>query len=93
MSTDSMPAKTAPVQTHHYRHYTARKPSRIPFVVHERAYEVYCHVHSPQRALMEGECRGGFGMCELVAFLYAYGFPREQWRTRVDEAYHGMQGV
>ena len=55
-----------------------------------RAYEVYCAVYAPQEALVTGHCRGGFGVGELIAFLYAYGFPRKEWRQRVDEAFHGM---
>ncbi len=56
-----------------------------------RAYEVYSHVYGPQKALIEGECRGGFSTGELIAFLYAHSFPREEWRTRVDEAFKGMK--
>jgi hypothetical protein len=55
-----------------------------------RAYEIYSHVFSPQRAMIEGGCRGGFAVGELVAFLYAGNFPKEQWRDRVDEAFKGM---
>jgi hypothetical protein len=58
--------------------------------VYLAAYEVYSHVFGPQQALIEGECRGGFGTGELVAFLYARAFPRSEWRTRVDEAFEGM---
>lgn len=58
--------------------------------VYMRAYEVYCHVYGEQKALVEGECRGGFGKGELVAFLYASGFPREEWRKRADEAFTDM---
>ena len=50
-----------------------------------RAYEVYAHVFGPQPALIDGGCRGGFGIGELVAFLYAYPFPRSEWRARVME--------
>ena len=59
--------------------------------VYMRAYEVYSAVFGPQEALIEGGCRGGFGKGELVAFLYASGFPREEWRSRVDEAITGMK--
>jgi hypothetical protein len=64
---------------------------RAPQVVTLRAYEVYCHVYSPQEALITGWCRGGFGVGELVAFLYAHSFPKEEWRMRVDEAFKGLQ--
>ena len=46
----------------------------------------------PARAnqrLAAGE-RGEFGLGELVAFLYASSFPREQWRRRVYEALTGL---
>jgi hypothetical protein len=59
-------------------------------VVTLRAYEVYCHVHRPQEALITGGCRGGFGVGELIAFLYAYPFPKNEWRSRVEEALRGM---
>lgn len=58
-----------------------------------RAYEVYCHVYSPQEALVTGECRGGFSSGELVAFLYAHSFPKPEWRARVDEAFRGMENL
>ena len=73
-----------PVQT------ADHKGGRAPQVVTMRAYEVYCHVYSPQKALVTGGCRGGFSAGELIAYLYAYSFPREQWRSRVTEACHGM---
>ena len=59
-------------------------------LVYMRAYEVYRHVFGEQKAMIEGHCRGGFGKGELVAFLYASGFPRSEWRVRVDEALKGM---
>lgn len=63
---------------------------RISTAVTLRAYEVYSAVYGPQPALIEGNCRGGFGTGELIAFLYAYGFPRKEWGDRVDEAVNGM---
>lgn len=62
----------------------------IPRAVHLAAYEVYAAVHGEQLALCNGDCRGGFGAGELVAFLYARSFPRTEWRRRVDEAMDGM---
>ena len=79
---------THPVQTPRY----ARK-ARCPQVVTMAAYEVYCHVFRPQEALVTGDCRGGFGVNELIAFLYARAFPRDQWKTRVDEALRGMENI
>lgn len=55
------------------------------------AYEVYAHVYGPQEAMIDlaRGCRGGFSSGELVAFLYARTFPKEQWRTKVNEAFRG----
>lgn len=58
-----------------------------------RAYEVYCHVYSPQEAMITGHCRGGFGTGELIAFLYARSFPKQEWRNRVEEALRGMEHI
>ena len=52
-----------------------------------KAYEVYRTLYGEQQALTEGECRGGFGLEELVAFLYAAPFPRNEWRKRFDEVF------
>ena len=62
---------------------------RCPVVVTMAAYEVYCHVFHPQPAMVTGDCRGGFGTGELIAFLYARAFPKSEWRDRVDEALNG----
>jgi ribonuclease PH len=67
-----------------------RKPATAPVAVTMRAYEVYCHVHGPQPALVTGWCRGGFSAGELIAFLYAHTFPKEEWRARADEAFRGL---
>lgn len=75
-----------PVQVHHVVHHSAKCPQ----IVTRRAYEVYCEVFTPQAALVTGECRGGFGVGELIAFLYAYPFPKKEWKQRVDEAMRGM---
>lgn len=55
------------------------------------AYEVYAEVYGPQPAMITDGCRGGFAVSEYVALLYARGFPREEWRQRVDEAFVGMR--
>ena len=57
------------------------------------AYEVYCGLFGAQDALVTGGCRGGFSTGELIAFLYARSFPRDQWRARVDEALMGLEHV
>lgn len=76
-----------PVQT------VDHKGGKCPKVVTMAAYEVYCHVFRPQEAMVTGGCRGGFSTGELIAFLYARAFPRDQWRARVDQAFNGMDHV
>lgn len=76
---------THPVQT------VDRKSGKAPQVVTMAAYEVYCHVYSPQEAMVTGGCRGGFGTGELIAFLYARSFPKQEWSDRVDEAMRGAE--
>lgn len=73
-----------PIQTHELTR--PHKRQMMPSEVTLRAYEVYCELYRPQPALVTGECRGGFGVGELVAFLYAYSFPKAEWRKRFDEA-------
>ena len=68
----------------------SRDPWTIPEPVYMRAYEVYVALYGEQKALVEGDCRGGFGAGELAAFLYARSFPREEWRARAREAFDGM---
>lgn len=65
-------------------------PATCPQVVTKAAYEVYSELFGAQEAIMTGNCRGGFGVGELIAFLYARSFPRKEWNQRVDEALHGM---
>ena len=67
-----------------------RSGGSVPQVVALRAYEVYCHLFGPQEALVTGHCRGGFGTNELIAFLFARSFPRDEWRARVEEALTGL---
>lgn len=64
-----------------------------PKVVTMRAYEVYCHLYGKQDALVTGGCRGGFSKGELIAFLYAHSFPKEQWSARVAEAFAGAKNL
>jgi hypothetical protein len=77
-----------PVQTADYR-----KPGKITSAVTMRAYEVYCHLYGKQEAMVTGGCRGGFSAGELIAFLYAHSFPKDEWRARVDEAFKGAQNL
>lgn len=77
---------THPIQTRKWRH----GDGRIPQVVTLAAYEVYSHIYGKQDALITGECRGGFGAGELLAFLYARPFPKSEWEARVQEALRGL---
>lgn len=87
MSSDKV--ETFPMQIDRY---AKSRSAQCPKAVYLRAYEVYCVVYGEQPALVDRErgCRGGFGVGEIVAFLYAYPFPRKEWRQRVDEALTGL---
>jgi hypothetical protein len=78
---------THPVQT---KQGFRREGARVRIEVTKAAYEVYCHCHGEQAAMMTGDCRGGFSAGELIAFLYARSFPKKEWSDRVDEALRGM---
>jgi hypothetical protein len=70
------------------------KQGKIPWDIHIAAYEVYCECYGEQEALIDTEkrgCRGGFGIDELIAFLYVRQFPRKEWRQRVDQALEGIE--
>lgn len=71
-----------PVQTH-----AVARSAPEPIVL--SAYEVYCYLYGPQPAIVDVAkgCRGGFSVCELIAFLYARSFPQREWEMRVDEAF------
>lgn len=78
-----------PIQTQDVERRASAGAAVMPSEVTLRAYEVYCHLFSPQPALVDlsgRNCRGGFGVGELVAFLYARSFPKEEWKRRVEEA-------
>ena len=79
--------ETHPVQMPRLGPYDARCPKLVTMA----AYEVYCDIHRPQEAMVRGGCRGGFGIEEIVAYLYARSFPKSEWRIRVDEAFSGMK--
>jgi len=83
MESDGIPVH--PVQT-------GFRGGQAPQSVTLRAYEVYSEIYSPQPAMIEDGCRGGFSTGELVAFLYARSFPKAEWRRRFDEAVRGMKG-
>lgn len=84
-----MEIEVHPVQTPRGR----REQGVCPKSVTMAAYEVYCHVYSPQEAMITGGCRGGFSTGELIAFLYARSFPKSEWRSRVDEAFRGAKNL
>jgi hypothetical protein len=79
------------IATHPIQTECCRRGWVAPRAVTLRAYEVYKEVYGPQDALITGDCRGGFGVGELIGLLYAHSFPRAEWRTRVDEAFTGLR--
>ena len=79
--------ETHPIQLP-YRY--GQQGGRLPKAVTMAAYEVYCHCHGEQEALVTGNCRGGFHVSEIIAFLYARSFPKSEWEARVLEAERGM---
>lgn len=50
----------------------------IPWAMHLRAYDAYCAKFRPQQELIEGNCRGGFGVKELDMFIPG-------WREELSE--------
>ncbi len=78
------------IATHPVQNHNCRRGARVPVAVTMRAYEVYKEICGEQEALITGECRGGFGVNELIAFLYAGTFSSDEWRARFDEALTGM---
>lgn len=86
-------AKKTEIEVHPVQADRCRRGASVLAVVSRRAYEVYSRVWAPQEALITGHCRGGFGVNELVAFLYARSFPESEWRARFREACEGMQGL
>jgi surfactin synthase thioesterase subunit len=83
--------KLFPVQTPGRSVYSEHSTAKVRESVYMAAYEVYSHVYSPQKELITNGCRGGFSTGELIAFLYARSFPKEQWSARADEAFRGME--
>jgi hypothetical protein len=58
----------------------------LPATVTLRAYEVYSYIYGEQPKMVMDGCRGGFGVGEIVSFLYAHSFPKHEWRARHEEA-------
>lgn len=91
MTTPSNLIPVHPVQQVRCPSRASSESAVVPQVVTLSAYEVYKEVYGEQKAMIEGHCRGGFSTGELIAFLYAKNFPRDQWNKRVDEAFRGMK--
>lgn len=70
--------------------HDGRGRGQVNAAVYMRAYEVYREVFGEEQALIVDDCRGGFSKAELVAFLYARSFPKEEWERRMGEAFAGM---
>ena len=66
-----------------------RKSGRLPEPVARMAYEVYTHLW-PDQTFDRLHERGGFGVGEIVAMLYAHNFPKAEWRRRFDEDCRGL---
>lgn len=81
--------ETHPVQTDKWGKAQAVAPKKVTML----AYEVYCELYGKQEALVTGWCRGGMSAGELIAFLYARTFPKQEWRQRVGEAFNGMKNL
>lgn len=86
MAETKVPVHPVQVKNRPYGQTSGHAPQSVTM----RAYEVYCEVYSPQEALVEGGCRGGFSTGELVGFLYARSFPKEEWSRRVQEAFRDL---
>jgi hypothetical protein len=69
------------------------RDGRLPKVVTLRAYEVYEELYGAQPAIIEGDCRGGFGVGEIIALLYARSFPRAEWQRRFVDAIRREPGI
>lgn len=61
----------------------------VPEVLALRAEEVYRYLFN--RGVIYD--RGGLGINEIIAFLYARSFPQNEWKERVKEAFDGMEGI
>lgn len=77
-----------PVRVHLHSHHGPQVSKEIT----DRAWEVYGSMHGSQTNAVIAE-RGGFGITELIAFLYARTFPEDQWRERSDEAFRGIKNL
>lgn len=74
-----------PVQIRLHPHH---RPE-VSELITRRAYEVYVALYGEQPAMVDlsgRDCRGGFGIGELLCLLYARSFPRSEWQQRFEEA-------
>ena len=81
------------VATHPVQSVNVQQSCRLPQAVTLRAYEVYCHIHGKQDKMVTGWCRGGFHISEIISFLYARSFPKEEWEIRARESDTGMENI
>lgn len=63
-----------------------REKRSLPAEVTSRAYEVYHYLY-PGQTLARLNERGGFSIGEIVGFLYARSFPKEEWQQRSEDAF------
>ena len=81
------------IPTHPVQSVNVRGNCKLPQAVTLRAYEVYCHIHGKQEAMVTKGCRGGFHVGEIISFLYARSFPKEEWKIRARESDQGMENI
>jgi hypothetical protein len=58
--------------------------------ISRQAYAVYSHIYGDSQSFERLNERGGFGIGELVAYLYAHSYPKVEWRKRADAAFYMM---
>ena len=80
---------TAPYQPE-TRHYCHGHRPQIPWAMHLKAYEVYAHIHGPQKALIEGGClRADVGADSTSASCWPFStlprIPRRSGRTALQK--------
>ncbi len=56
---------------------------KFPSHIKKMAYETYSHIYG-------GNGRRGFSNSEIIAFLYAHSFPKDQWKDKSNEAFDEM---
>ena len=83
--------KLFPVQRPGFPSYgpASKEQAKVWEPIYRAAYEVYSAVYGQQQDMIEGGCRGGFSTGELIVFLYARTFPKQQWRDCVESCFNG----